>query len=204
MRLNERSWCSILLLETHSMTLKIQVIPLTSQDKDQVNHLFAISIADTFVKEGLTELTQTCEDEIKYKIQLIEDALSEQRFGFSFMVAKQDDKVVGIISYGPCGEDIKACSADSVSHLGELGSLYVLPVMQNQGVGSTLIQAMVETLLIQGIQHFCLDSGYPSAQKRWIQKFGKPQYRVKDYWGKGMDHCVWVCTTQEVLKSKSN
>lgn len=186
------------------MNSKIQVLPLTARDQDQVNHLFAISITDTFVKEGLTDLTQTCEDEIKTKIQLIEDALGEQRLGFSFMVAKQNDNVVGVISYGPCGEDIKACSKDKLAHLGELGSLYVLPAMQNQGVGSALIQAMVETLLTQGVQHFCLDSGYPSAQKRWTQKFGKPHYIVKDYWGKGMDHCVWLCTTQDVLKSKSN
>jgi len=41
------------------------------------------------------------------------------------------------------------------------------------------------------IREFCLDSGYESAQKIWINKFGNPQYHLKDYWGEAADHMIW-------------
>jgi GNAT superfamily N-acetyltransferase len=173
---------------------------LSTADKDQAKSLFKISIPDTFQREGIKHLTQTCIDEIDYKCRLIEDALGEKKLGFTFWVAKKEDTVVAIISYGPCGEDIQRCSQGSLSHLGELGSLYVLPEYQNQGLGSALIKAMVTELMSLGIRQFCLDSGYPSAQKRWKQKFGKPVIEVKDYWGPGMTHCVWVSQCEDVLK----
>lgn len=183
------------------MTKIFSYQPLTLIDKAQAKQLFELCIPDTFRREKIDHLTQTCSDEIEYKCRLIEDALTEKKLGFTFWVAKQKDKVLGIISYGPCGEDIKRCSQESLTHLGELGSLYVLPEFQNQGLGSALIKAMVTELMALGIQEFCLDSGYPEAQKRWRQKFGEPVIEVKDYWGQGMTHCVWVCQCAKIIKS---
>jgi hypothetical protein len=52
----------------------------------------------------------------------------------------------------------------------------------------------------KGIEEFCLDSGYKSAQKIWINKFGNPQYHLKDYWGKDADHMVWRIQVKDVLR----
>lgn len=43
----------------------------------------------------------------------------------------------------------------------------------------------------KGIEEFCLDSGYTSAQKIWKKKFGEPDYLLKDFWGAGYDHMIW-------------
>lgn len=186
------------------MTQETIIQTLTVADKEQAKSLFEISITDVFQRENLGHLMQTCHDEIDYKRRLIDDALGEKKLGFTFWVAIQGGKLIGIISFGPCGEDIRRVSHDALLHLGELGSLYVLPEYQNQGLGSALIKAMVTDLWSRGIVEFCLDSGYPSAQKRWKQKFGKPIIEIKDYWGTGMPHCVWHCHCETVLQSKQS
>ena len=77
-----------------------------------------------------------------------------------FIIAKLDETVVGTISFGSCGEDVRKCIENQLDDVGELGSLYVLPRHQAQGVGSALINAMVVHLYTLGIEQFCLDSGY--------------------------------------------
>lgn len=79
-----------------------------------------------------------------------------------------------------------------LAEIGEVGGLFVLPSYQGQGIGSALIQAMVEHNAVMGRGQFCLDSGYKQAQKRWLRKFGAPYKVVKDYWGQGLDHMIWL------------
>lgn len=184
-----------------SLNRAITIHPLSKQDQTQVKALFEVCIHSIFKKENLQHLTELCQNEIDYKCSLIEDALGSQKLGFRFWVAKNEDQIVGIISYGPCGEDIIKCSKGTLSHLGELGSLYVLPEVQNQGIGSALIQAVLQDLDHSGVDQFVLDSGYRSAQERWKKKFGHPWIEIPDYWGPNMPHCVWLCQTSEYLPS---
>jgi GNAT superfamily N-acetyltransferase len=81
-----------------------------------------------------------------------------------------------------------------------LGSLYVLPHFQGKGVGSALIQSMITFLHELGVEQFCLDSGFKSAQKRWLRKFGEPYKIAKDFWGEGSDHMVWLCQVTDYVK----
>ena len=48
-------------------------------------------------------------------------------------------------------------------------------------------------------KEFCLDSGYKSAQKTWINKFGNPEYHLKNYWGEDSDHMVWRISVEDVM-----
>lgn len=57
---------------------------------------------------------------------------------------------------------------------------------------SALIHAMIAHLAEQGVDRFCLDSGYKRAQKMWLRKFGAPYMVVQDYWGPGSDHLIWL------------
>jgi len=90
-----------------------------------------------------------------------------------------------------------------LTDIGELGSIYVLPHLQGLGIGSALIQAMVNELNDRGIDHFSLDSGYKEAQCRWIRKFGEPYLVAKDYWGPGKDHMIWLCQVKDFVKTFS-
>jgi GNAT superfamily N-acetyltransferase len=134
-----------------------------------------------------------------HKKHLLDASLGLTASDVYFLIAKLDDTVVGTISFGPCGEDIKKCTENQLDNIGELGSLYVLPRHQGQGVGSLLINAIVAHLYEQGIDQFCLDSGYKRAQKRWLRKFGEPYKVVKDYWGPDYDHMIWLCKVSDFI-----
>lgn len=161
--------------------------------------VFEISIPDAFDKEGLGSLKEDIQREVEYKKYLLDASFNMAGSDIYFKIAKLEDTVIGTISFGPCGEDIKKCTESELDEVGEIGSLYILPSYQCQGIGSALIHAMARHLYKQGIYKFCLDSGYKSAQKRWLRKFGEPYKVVKDYWGKGSDHMIWLCKVLDFI-----
>lgn len=50
---------------------------------------------------------------------------------------------------------------------------------------------MYVTLRNHGIEEFCLDSGYTSAQKIRKKKYGVPSFLLENYWGQGVHHMIW-------------
>lgn len=160
--------------------------------------VFEASIPDAYEKEGLGHLKEDIHREIEHKKHLLDDSMSSPNSKPYVLLAKHEETVVGTISFGPCGEDIKKCTGNQLDRIGELGSLYVLPSFQGQGVGSALIHTLLTYLSEQGIEQFCLDSGYKRAQKKWLRKFGEPYKVVKDYWGPGFDHMIWLCKVHDV------
>lgn len=170
---------------------------LIQADLESTFQVFETSIPDAFEKEGLGLSKEVIHKEIEHKKYLLDASLDSADSDIYFIIAKLEDTVIGTISFGSCGEDIKKCTENSLDDIGELGSLFVLPRYQGQGVGSALINAMVAHLYKQGISQFCLDSGYKRAQKRWLRKFGEPYKVVKDYWGPDYDHIIWLCKVIE-------
>jgi GNAT superfamily N-acetyltransferase len=177
------------------------IIKPTKEDRKSVYEVFEVSIRDAFEKEGLGDLKKDILAEIENKRNLFSYSLDNKDSDVCFLVAKLDEHVIGTISFGPCGSDIKKCTNYQLDTIGELGSLYVLPHYQGQGVGSALIHAMIKHLHELGIEQFCLDSGYKRAQRKWLRKFGEPYKIVKDYWGKDFDHMVWLCKVNDYVKN---
>ncbi|MFX3647807.1 MAG: GNAT family N-acetyltransferase [Paenibacillus sp.] len=181
---------------------KITIEPMTRLDADGAYQVFERTIPAAFEQEGIGSLLDDIQDEITHKKAMIHTALQAKdhiKSSVFFLVAKRGDVIVGTISYGPCGEEIRECTEDRVNDIGELGSLYVMPEVQGQGIGSALILALVNELQRRGIQQFCLDSGYQIAQKKWQRKFGEPYVVAKNYWGEGMDHMVWLCKVENFI-----
>lgn len=171
----------------------IKICDLTQADIISADRVFEEAIPDALDKEGLGSLVEEIKREVEYKKHLLDLSLSQDGSDMLFKIAKLGETVVGTIAFGPCGEDIKKCTGNQLDGVGELGSLYILPDFQGQGIGSALIKAMAGYLYKQGIAEFCLDSGYKRAQKKWLRKFGEPYKVAKDYWGKGNDHMIWLC-----------
>lgn len=198
------------------MVEDIAIVPLTPENREEVCLVFERTIPEAFADEGLGHLIEEIREEIEAKVRLVDAALGiasglgtlqpksqagEGTGGF-MLVAKTARKVVGTISYGPCGQEIRECTRHELDAVGELGSLYVLPDYQGQGIGAALIQAMAEALRERGIRQFCLDSGYKQAQQKWLRKFGKPYAVAKDYWGPGQDHMVWLCQVGDYVSGQ--
>lgn len=173
---------------------------LTEADYKSTCLCFIDSITDAFAKEGLGHCVEDIQSEIDHKKQKTLASLNQDNRDTFFLTAKVDETVVGAISYGPCGDAIQSCAEHQLDHIGELGSLYILPSYQNQGIGSALIKEMMSFLREQGIQQFCLDSGYKRAQTRWQRKFGEPFKVVNDYWGPDSIYMIWVCNVSDHLE----
>ncbi|AET61223.1 acetyltransferase [Paenibacillus terrae HPL-003] len=181
---------------------QLSINTLTQDDIQSVCQLFKYSISDAFKKEGLGHLQDDIQKEVENKKQMANASLNPVNSDTYFLVAKIAGAVVGTISFAPCGEDIRSCTGNQLNDVGELGSLYVLPSYQGQGVGSALIKELMAYLRKQGIDQFCLDSGYKRAQTRWLRKFGEPYKAVKDYWGPDSVHMVWFCKVSDYITGK--
>ena len=161
------------------------------EDIKQLNEFFRIVIIDTFKKEGIGEKSDDINNEIKVKEQYLEidfESNGEKRY---FLIAFDGNKIIGSIEYGPASELISECTNNTFKELIEVGTVFVHPNYQRIGVGNLLLNKMYLTLQNKGIEEFCLDSGYISAQKIWRKKFGEPDYLLKDYWDEGYDHMIW-------------
>ncbi|PAE41152.1 GNAT family N-acetyltransferase [Neobacillus sp. YX16] len=168
------------------------------EDIEELNQFFRIVITDTFRREGLAGLIEDIEAEIDSKnnyLQLDLDSKGDQRY---FLIALAGNKIIGTIEYGPASELIKNCTNGKLGNLVEVGTVFVLPEYQRQGVGNRLLGEMLQTLKGCGMVDFCLDSGYKNAQAIWKKKFGEPNYLLKDYWGQGQDHMIWKISTSGV------
>lgn len=175
------------------MIKDLLILKPTKEDLTPAYYVFEASIKDAFEKEGIGDLKEDILYEIEDKKSLLKNSVENKDSGIYFLVAKSGDKVIGTISFGPCGSEIKKCTNNQLDTIGELGSLYILPEYQGKGIGSVLIHSMLKFVYSLGIKEFCLDSGYKRAQEKWIRKFGEPYKIAKDYWGKDSDHMVWLC-----------
>ena len=153
---------------------------------------FKFILTDTFEKNGYLDLTELRDSEIELKKEMLRQSLERETSAHFFLVAKSEDgTLVGTISVGPANEDIVECTNSAYKDFLEIGSLFIHPAYQKQGIASGLIKEVEKLLLHEGIKSYCLDSGYQLAQKTWLQKFGKPQFLIKDHWGEGADHMIW-------------
>lgn len=181
------------------MINNLSIITPTKEDIKLAYDVFEVSITDAFKREGPDFLEEDIIRQIEEKKKLINSLLDNKKLGVYFLVAKINRKVIGTISFGPCGKDIRKCTNNELKSIGELGSLYILPSYQGKGVGSALINSMIKYLNELGIEEFCFDSGYRNAQKRWLKKFGKPYKIEKDYWGEDGDNMIWLCKVKDYI-----
>ncbi|MFC0186890.1 GNAT family N-acetyltransferase [Fictibacillus aquaticus] len=175
---------------------RIEIRRPVEEDRSELHHFFKTVITDTFNKNGIGDKAEDLENEINEKKKYLElDYKSDGRERY-FLIALSGSKIVGSIEYGPASELITDCSSGALSDLVEVGTVFVHPEHQRNGLGRALLEAIYDALHKRGIHEFCLDSGYESAQIIWRKKFGEPDYWMKDYWGEGMDHMIWKVSLQ--------
>lgn len=168
------------------------------EDKEEIHKFFRTVIVDTFAKEGLSELIDEIEAEIEHKEMYLNSDLESNGNNRYFLLALDGDKVIGTIEYGIANELIKSSTNGELNEMTEIGTVFVHPNYQRQGIGNLLLNVMYLTLQNRGIKEFCLDSGYKNAQRVWKKKFGEPDYLLKNYWSSGNDHMIWRRKLEDV------
>ncbi|GIN37123.1 GNAT family N-acetyltransferase [Heyndrickxia oleronia] len=172
----------------------------TISDSEELNDFFKIVIVDTFSKEGLSHLHEEIKSEIESKKNYLKSDLESNGENRYFLIAIDESKdcIIGSIEYGPSSSLINACTNGELKDFVEIGTVFVLPEYQRQGIGTKLLKNMVLTLKRSGEEKICLDSGYSNAQKVWKKKFGIPQYVLRNYWGNGTDHMIWIVNINDL------
>jgi|GEM_PF-627020 len=161
------------------------------EDLEETSRFFKKVLTYTFESNGINDMAEDLELEIKTKIKYLNQDHKSGGQKRHFLIAKMDDKIVGTIEFGPANALIKEAGDAYLSTLPEIGSVFVDPEYHNLGIATIMLKAICDVLKKQGIQVFCLDSGYGNAQKVWAHKFGVPKIILKDYWGEGLDHMIW-------------
>lgn len=170
------------------------------EDVELINEFFQIVIRDTFERNGISDLVDIIVEEIEDKRRCLDQDIESDGTNRYFLIAKEDDKIVGSIEYGPSNKLIDSCTNGELKELLEIGTVFVHPDYQKKGIGSRLLNLIFKELDKNGIKEICFDSGYKSAQKTWIKKFGKPEYHLKNYWGEDADHMIWRIGMKNVIK----
>ena len=161
-------------------------------DIEKLYQFFKDVIIDTFARENLAELRDDIENELNCKMDYLKSDFTSDGKNRYFLLAVEGEKIVGTIEYGPASDLIDRCTSGELKVWDEVGTVFVHPHYQGQGIGNLLLEEMMRTLQMKGIKEFCLDSGYTVAQKIWKKKFGEPAYLLKDFWGIGNDHMIWM------------
>ncbi|PLR95106.1 GNAT family N-acetyltransferase [Bacillus sp. T33-2] len=178
---------------------KVEVRRPSIEDVEELHTFFRNVITDIFAKEGIGDKLDDIEEEIKEKHIYLERDFQSKGEDRYFLIALDSDKIIGSIEYGPASNLISHCTNNALAALVEVGTVFVHPDYQRQGVGNLLLNTIYRSLHKRGIGEFCLDSGYRSAQKIWKKKFGEPDYLLQDYWGLGYDHMIWRIRLSDLI-----
>ncbi|MBT2663244.1 GNAT family N-acetyltransferase [Bacillus sp. ISL-45] len=176
--------------------LTVEVRRPKPEDKELLNEFFRTVITDTFIKEGIGDQLDDIKEEIEAKRRYLESDFDSNGKSRYFLIAFYGDKIIGSIEFGLANEIIRNCINNEV--LVEVGTVFVHPDYQRNGVGNLLLKAMYDTLHQRGIKEFWLDSGYKRAQSIWKKKFGEPEILLEDYWGEDFDHMIWRVKVREI------
>ncbi|MBZ2174316.1 GNAT family N-acetyltransferase [Schnuerera sp. xch1] len=179
--------------------LNIEIRRPKLKDKEELHNFFKIVIKDTFIREGIENNVYDLEQEIKFKKKYLQYDLDSNGKLRYFLIAEHNENIIGTIEYGQSSDLIDSCTNGELKHLVEVGTVFVRPDYQKQGIGNLLLNSIYEAMKNRGIEEFCLDSGYSNAQKIWIKKFGSPHYFLKNYWGENRHHMIWRITLSKVL-----
>lgn len=173
------------------MIANIEIRRPNHEDVEELHHFFELVINHTFAREGLANLVDVIEDEIKDKKGYLREDLESNGIKHYFLIAVDNERVIATIEYGPANQIIVNCTQGELKDVVEVGTVFVHPDFQGQGIGTMMLDSIYLVLKNKNIEEFCLDSGYATAQKIWRKKLGEPDYLLKNYWGDGYHHMIW-------------
>jgi len=170
---------------------KVLIRRLKLADRNELIRFFKFVLEDTIMVNELNHETGLLEEEFTEKIRRLDEDLNSDGQIRYFLLAEYQGEIIGSIEYGPTSTLLNDGTKNAISDLYEIGTVLVLPKYQRQGIVSLLFDRLLARLELLNVNEVCFDSGYKVAQRIWTKKFGKPEYYLKDYWGKDAHLMVW-------------
>jgi len=172
----------------------IQIKPLRIDDISHLKNLFEKTISEIFERNNIKDKIEL-EHEINDKIDKVFKSVLEEESIARFFVVEKENTIVGIAGFSLINNDIRS-NIENNENAYELGTVYILPEFQRKGIGSLLINTVLENIKNMGIHEFYLDCGYRTSQPYWIEKFGKPYINIENKFGKNQDYMIWKVKTK--------
>ena len=174
----------------------IKIRSVTNFDVDELKKLFEITISDIFTKNDIIDPYEM-KNEIEGKSIKVYNAIINKKPKSKYYVAETNKCIIGIAGYSLINNDIKANIEIENYDAYELGTVYILPEYQRIGVGTLLIENIIESMKNTGIYEFYLDCGYKTSQLFWLKKFGTPYKIIKNKFGENQDYMIWKVKTED-------
>jgi ribosomal protein S18 acetylase RimI-like enzyme len=173
--------------------MEIHIERPQKKDFAEMEELFVAVITNNFKAYGFYDkYKKDIDREVNKQIQALKKYFESNSKDVCFLIAKEDQKIVGTIAYGEPCPDIKKYYKVDLNNIPEIKSAYVLQEYQGKGIGTLLLNEIINVLRDHGYKEFVLDSGYPNAQKFWKKKLGEePAKIVTNRWGAGNDYMIW-------------
>ena len=126
--------------------------------------------------------------EIDVAVELVDERLLRgDASGYHFVVANNDDEVIGYACYGPITITV---------HSFDLYWIVVSPQQQGKGVGRRLLQEAENRIAVHGGRHVYIEtSGQPiyTATRGFYERCGyQLEATVRDFYAPGDDKCIYV------------
>lgn len=161
-------------------------------DIPEVHTLFETTLTHTFQVEGISQsLSGDLGDEIASLKQTLARDFESGGGVEHFLVARYDNRIVGTAAHGSSGKFMRANLDLNFDRTPEIKCVYIHPEFQGQGIGTRLFRAVVDKLRRDGVDAFCLDSGFTGGQRYWTNLLGPPTAVLRDHWGPGAHHSFW-------------
>jgi len=156
------------------------------------------TIRFAFEQDGIGDQENNILSEITSKTQLLRQAVETNHEQIHFWCARIGREIAGTIALIP-PENLILEYLDIVPEkVPEISTVYVHPEYQRQGIGTKMFHAVLDLLQQRRFTRFCLDCGYQKSQEFWIHRLGSPDVTLKNYWGPGINHMIWIRETGAV------
>lgn len=168
----------------------------TPNDKEAIRDLWKAVIEDAFKVDKMDQYHKT-EDELTFKMEQLDQAFSHQNA--QYFIAKIHDKVVGTIAYStPPNRGILKRTNNALIDEMEIGSLYIKPNYQKQGLGKILLLFILKQLAQKNFEKVCFDSIIETSKQIWVRMFGEPTYQIESK-NHQFTHMIWLVNIKDSI-----
>jgi len=168
----------------------------TPKDKLAIRALWKAVIEDAF-KVDKVDQHHKSEDELAFKMEQLEQAFNNQ--DAQYFIARINDDVVGTIAYStPPNRGILKRTNNALIDEMEIGSLYINPAYQKQGLGKTLLLFILKQLDQKNIEKVCFDSIIETSKQIWVRMFGEPTYQIQSKKHQ-FTHMIWLVNVKDSI-----